>query len=98
MRHPSGRTPPPNATSGWHFAWPVLLIGYPLDGASWEKQERVLLGAIPPYLLKTDANPEGVDPSVFDRLGEASVADRPAQHRLDARGRGQRRAARLLAK
>ena len=133
---------------------PVVLIhGYPLDGRSWEKQERVLLeaghrviaydrrgfgkssqptvgydydtfaadlnallehldvsdivlagfsmgsgevtrylgtygsgrvskaallGAIPPFLLKTDDNPEGVDQSVFDGIKEAALADRPA--------------------
>jgi non-heme chloroperoxidase len=37
-----------------------------------------LLGAIPPFLLKTDDNPEGVDRSVFDGIKEAVVADRPA--------------------
>jgi non-heme chloroperoxidase len=133
---------------------PVVLIhGYPLNGASWEKQQRVLLsagyrvitydrrgfgkssqptigydydtfaadlktlldhldlnevvlvgfsmgtgevtrylgtygsarvskavlaGAIPPFLLKTDDNPEGVDQSVFDGIKAAVVADRPA--------------------
>lgn len=133
---------------------PVVLIhGYPLNGASWEKQERVLLdagyrvitydrrgfgkssqptvgydydtfaadlatlldeldltdvvlvgfsmgtgevtrylgthgsarvskavlmGAIPPFLLKTDDNPEGVDGSIFDGIKEAVLADRPA--------------------
>ena len=133
---------------------PVVLIhGYPLNGASWEKQERVLLqagyrvitydrrgfgkssqptvgydydtfaadlnavlehlgvddvvlvgfsmgtgevvrylgsygsarvakavlmGAIPPFLLKTGDNPEGVDGSVFDDIKAAVVADRPA--------------------
>ncbi|MFF2520714.1 alpha/beta fold hydrolase [Streptomyces liangshanensis] len=38
----------------------------------------VLMGAIPPYLLKTDDNPEGVDKAVFDGIKEAVVADRPA--------------------
>ena len=133
---------------------PVVLIhGYPLNGASWEKQERVLLqagyrvitydrrgfgkssqptvgydydtfaadlnalldhlnltdvvlvgfsmgtgevtrylstygstrvakavlmGAIPPFLLKTSDNPEGVDGSVFDDIKTAVIADRPA--------------------
>jgi non-heme chloroperoxidase len=131
----------------------VLLHGYPLDGASWEKQERelltagfrvitydrrgfgkssqptagydydtfaadlntllehldlrdavlagfsmgtgevarylgtygsarvakaVLIGAIPPYLLKTADNPEGVDGSVFEGIKAAILADRPA--------------------
>src|SRR3954471_12960791 len=133
---------------------PVVLIhGYPLDGNSWERQERVLLaggyrvitydrrgfgrssqptagydydtfaadlnvlldhleldevilagfsmgtgevaryigkygpprvsraamfGVIPPFLLKTDDNPEGVDGSVFDGIKAAVVADRYA--------------------
>ena len=38
----------------------------------------VLLGAVPPFLLKTDDNPEGVDGSVFDGIKAAVVADRPA--------------------
>jgi non-heme chloroperoxidase len=133
---------------------PVVLIhGYPLNGHSWEKQERVLLqaghrviaydrrgfgassqptvgydydtftadlntllehldlndivlvgfsmgtgevtrylgkygsarvskaalfGAIPPFLLKTSDNPEGVEESVFDGIKAAVIADRPA--------------------
>jgi non-heme chloroperoxidase len=133
---------------------PVVLIhGYPLNGASWEKQERVLLqagyrvitydrrgfgkssqptvgydydtfaadlnalldhlnltdvvlvgfsmgtgevtrylstygsarvakavlmGAIPPFLLKTSDNPEGIDGAVFDDIKTAVLSDRPA--------------------
>jgi non-heme chloroperoxidase len=38
----------------------------------------VLLGPIPPFLLKTSDNPEGVDQSVFDGIMAAIVADRPA--------------------
>jgi non-heme chloroperoxidase len=131
----------------------VLIHGYPLDGNSWERQERVLLaagyrvitydrrgfgrssqpttgydydtfaadlnalldhlqlddvilggfsmgtgevtryigkygtsrvskaamfGVIPPFLLKTDGNPEGVDGAVFDGIKAAVVADRYA--------------------
>jgi non-heme chloroperoxidase len=131
----------------------VLIHGYPLDGNSWERQERVLLpagyrvitydrrgfgrssqpttgydydtfaadlnalldhlelddvilagfsmgtgevtryignygtsrvskaamfGVIPPFLLKTDDNPEGVDGAVFDGIKAAVVADRYA--------------------
>ncbi len=37
-----------------------------------------LLGAIPPFLLKTQDNPEGVDESVFDGIKAAVIADRPA--------------------
>ena len=35
-----------------------------------------LLGALPPFLLKTDDNPEGVDGEVFDRLKAAIAGDR----------------------
>jgi len=38
----------------------------------------VLLGAIPPFVLKTPDNPEGVDGSVFDGIEQAIVADRYA--------------------
>jgi non-heme chloroperoxidase len=38
----------------------------------------VLFGAIPPFVLKTDDNPEGVDGSVFDGIKQAIVADRYA--------------------
>jgi non-heme chloroperoxidase len=38
----------------------------------------VLLGAVPPFLLKTDDNPEGVEESVFDEIQAAIIADRPA--------------------
>ena len=35
-----------------------------------------LLGALPPFLLKTDDNPQGVDGRVFDRIKAALAADR----------------------
>src|ERR1700740_1628438 len=38
----------------------------------------VLIGAIPPFLLKTPDNPEGVDGAVFDGIQKAIVADRYA--------------------
>jgi len=38
----------------------------------------VLIGAIPPYLLQADDNPQGVPKEVFDGLKEAVVADRYA--------------------
>jgi non-heme chloroperoxidase len=37
-----------------------------------------LIAPVPPYLLKTDDNPEGVDRSVFDGIMRAIAADRPA--------------------
>src|SRR5437588_3940836 len=36
----------------------------------------VLFGAIPPFLLKTDDNPEGVDKAVFDGIKQSVLADR----------------------
>ncbi|MBO0913683.1 alpha/beta fold hydrolase [Streptomyces laculatispora] len=38
----------------------------------------VLVAPVPPYLLKADDNPAGVDQSVFDGIMRAAVADRPA--------------------
>jgi non-heme chloroperoxidase len=38
----------------------------------------VLMGAIPPFLLKTDDNPDGVEQSVFDDIKAAVIADRAA--------------------
>jgi non-heme chloroperoxidase len=38
----------------------------------------VLMGAILPFLLKTDDNPEGLEQSVFDDIKAAIIADRPA--------------------
>jgi non-heme chloroperoxidase len=41
-------------------------------------QKAVLFGAIPPFLLKTDDNPEGVDGGVFEGIKEAAIKDRYA--------------------
>jgi non-heme chloroperoxidase len=41
-------------------------------------RKAALLGAIPPYLLKTEDNPEGVDGAVFDQIKAAVAADRYA--------------------
>ncbi len=38
----------------------------------------VLIGSIPPYLLQTDDNPQGVPNEVFDGLKQAALADRYA--------------------
>ena len=38
----------------------------------------VIIGAIPPFLLKTSDNPEGVDGSVFEGIRKAVAADRYA--------------------
>jgi non-heme chloroperoxidase len=41
-------------------------------------EKAVLLGTIPPFLLKTDDNPEGVDGSVFEGIKETVFKDRYA--------------------
>ena len=41
-------------------------------------RKAALLGAIPPFLLKTDDNPEGVDGQVFEGIKAAIVEDRYA--------------------
>jgi len=41
-------------------------------------RKAALLGAIPPFLLATDDNPEGVDAQVFEDIKAAIVADRYA--------------------
>lgn len=38
----------------------------------------VLMASVPPYLLKAEDNPEGVDAEVFEGIKAAIVADRPA--------------------
>ena len=38
----------------------------------------VLMGTIPPFLLKTGDNPDGVDGAVFDEIKAAVLQDRPA--------------------
>jgi len=38
----------------------------------------VIIGGVPPFLLKTDDNPEGVDGSVFEGIKNAVTADRYA--------------------
>jgi non-heme chloroperoxidase len=40
--------------------------------------QAVFIASVPPFLLKTPNNPEGVDGSVFEGIKKAIVADRPA--------------------
>jgi non-heme chloroperoxidase len=66
----------------------VVLVGFSMGTGEVTRylgahgSERIskaaLLGAIPPFLLKTSDNPEGVDGSVFDGIKAAVIADRPA--------------------
>jgi hypothetical protein len=41
-------------------------------------RKAALLGAVPPFLLKTDDNPEGLDSQVFEDIKVAIVQDRYA--------------------
>jgi non-heme chloroperoxidase len=54
------------------------VIRYLGNHGSARVRKAVLLGAIPPFLLKTDDNPEGVDGKVFDDIKKAVLADRYA--------------------
>lgn len=66
----------------------VTLVGFSMGSGevvrylSTYGAERVskaaLLGAIPPFLLKTPDNPEGVDAKVFEDIKQAIAKDRPA--------------------
>jgi non-heme chloroperoxidase len=69
----------------------VVLVGFSMGTGEVTRylgtygSERVrkaaLLGAVPPFLLKTDDNPEGVDGRVFDGIKAAIVKDRYAYFR-----------------
>ena len=52
------------------------VIRYLATYGSRRVRKAALLGAIPPFLLKTDDNPEGVDDQVFADIETAIVADR----------------------
>jgi non-heme chloroperoxidase len=66
----------------------VALVGFSMGGGEVARYlgaygaERVnkaaFICAIPPFLLKTSDNPEGVDGGVFDGIKKAITADRPA--------------------
>lgn len=66
----------------------ILLVGFSMGTGevtrylgkygSERVSKAVLMAPVPPFLLKTDDNPEGVDQSVFDGIMKAIVADRPA--------------------
>lgn len=68
----------------------VVLVGFSMGSGevtryvSQHGTERVskavLIGPIPPYLLQTGDNPEGVPQSVFDGIMDAIRKDRPAYH------------------
>lgn len=67
-----------------HFA----LVGFSMGGGevaryvgrygSKDVSKAVIIGGVPPFLLKTADNPEGVDGSVFEAIQKAVAADRYA--------------------
>ena len=64
------------------------LVGFSMGGGevaryigrygSERVSKAVFMGAVPPFLLKTGDNPNGVDLSVFDGIKKGIAADRPA--------------------
>ena len=66
----------------------VTLVGFSMGGGEIARyfgkygskgvSKAVFIGAVPPFLLKTADNPEGVDASVFDGIKKAVAADRYA--------------------
>jgi len=62
------------------------LVGFSMGGGevaryigkhgSKNVSKAVIMGGVPPYLLKTDDNPEGVDGAVFEGIKKAVAADR----------------------
>jgi len=66
----------------------ITLVGFSMGGGEVARyigrygskllRNAVIAGGVPPYLLKTPDNPEGVDKSVFDGIERAIVADRYA--------------------
>lgn len=66
----------------------ITLVGFSMGGGevarylgvhgSERVSSAVFMSAIPPFLLKTPDNPEGVDNSVFEGIKQAIKADRPA--------------------
>jgi non-heme chloroperoxidase len=66
----------------------ATLVGFSMGGGEVARylgkfgtksvSKAVFISAIPPYLVKTADNPEGVDRNVFDGLQKAIAADRPA--------------------
>lgn len=66
----------------------LTLVGYSMGGGevarylgthgSERVRKAVFMSAIPPFLLKTPDNPNGVDESVFNGIKQAITTDRPA--------------------
>ncbi len=68
--------------------WDAALVGFSMGGGevarylgkygSERVSKAVFIASVPPFLLKTADNPEGVDGSVFEGIKKAIAADRPA--------------------
>lgn len=66
----------------------ISLVGFSMGGGevarylgahgSQRVSKAVFISSVPPFLLKTADNPDGVDGSVFEGIKQAIVADRPA--------------------
>ncbi len=66
----------------------ATLVGFSMGGGevvrylsrygSGRVSKAVLVSAVTPFLLKTDDNPDGVDPKIFDGIEENLRKDRPA--------------------
>ena len=66
----------------------VTLVGFSMGGGevarylgrngSKRVSRAVIIGGVPPFLLKTEDNPEGLDGSVFEDIQNAAAADRYA--------------------
>jgi non-heme chloroperoxidase len=65
----------------------VTLVGFSMGGGEIARYmsrhggarvaQAVLVSAVPPYLLKTSDNPDGIDPSVFEGMIDGLRTDRP---------------------
>jgi len=53
------------------------VVRYLATHGSSRVSKAVLIESVPPFLLKTEDNPDGVDKSVFDGIMDAIIADRP---------------------
>ena len=66
----------------------ATLVGFSMGGGEVARylgkygsdrvSKAVFISAIPPFLLKTPENPEGVDGDIFNKMKQALMADRPA--------------------
>ncbi|MWV47945.1 alpha/beta fold hydrolase [Rathayibacter sp. VKM Ac-2803] len=71
-----------HSTGGGQVARYVARFGQPQDRVT----KAVLVSAVPPLMVKTEANPEGTDISVFDGFREALAANRAGFFRAVASG------------